>query len=307
MPLFTNYGKPKGLIVNYMKDIEQKYIPALNQQLNTNINNYPSLTRETYAVYEDDEQGVGIELSSNHVDIENRGDLFVAVSYDGMKEDAGIINLNNVQDAVDITQYSLQELGFKTPDDIIQDEIDAETREMGDKVKKSLEDEERAKKKEELLRQAEENNKNVENGPVEDTEPENDNYDEEKENYQADLSRRLSFLTGEDEGARLELEWLVLPEQSDTTTMQFVHIEMIFTHVSGENFLIETKKVNPKIQTICNIPDCIKYADKVSDKTRVIPTMVMKDERGRDLDLPDSFKGNKSDEDEEEDEYSINI
>ena len=58
MPLFTNYGKPKGLIVNFMKDIEQRYIPALNQQLDTNINNYPSLTRETYAVYQDEEQGI---------------------------------------------------------------------------------------------------------------------------------------------------------------------------------------------------------------------------------------------------------
>ena len=304
MPLFTNYGRPKGLIVNFMKDIEQRYIPALNQQLDTNINNYPSLTRETYAVYQDDEQGVSIEVSSNHRDIENRGELFVAVSYDGMKEDAGIIDLDNLQDAVNITQYSLQELGFKTPEDKKNDEADAEAKAMQDKIKKDLEDKKKAERRDEILRQAQERNQEVENQPDIETEPEEDNYEEEKDDYVSELNKKLTFLSKEDEGAVAELEWLTLPDNIQGNSAEFIHIEMNFTHVSGENFLIETKRINPKIQTICNIQDCIGYANKVSDKLRVTPTIIMKDERGRDLELP---KNMKEPEDDSDDDFSINI
>ena len=72
MPLFTNYGKPKATIANYMKDIEQRYIPALNNQLGTNINNYPKMTRETYAIYEDPDSGIDLEISSNNRNIQKK-------------------------------------------------------------------------------------------------------------------------------------------------------------------------------------------------------------------------------------------
>ncbi|MBQ2639172.1 MAG: hypothetical protein IJF92_00180 [Bacilli bacterium] len=301
MPLFTNYGKPKATIANYMKDIEQRYIPALNNQLGTNINNYPKMTRETYAVYEDSDNGIDLEISSNNRNIQNRGELYVAVSYDHMKEDVGIVNLNDVEDAVNVTQYSLQELGFKTPEDIEKERQEAELKKQQDEEAKKKAAEDAAKRKEELRKQAELQKQTQDEEPEEE-EPEEDNYDEDRTDYVEDLDNKLKYVSKIGEGAKVELEWLALPD-SDKTTREFVHIEMHFTCVSGENFLVETQKIKPKIETICNTQECINYANKVSDKLRITPQIVMKDDKGKEIKLPQ----NLADEDFEDDDFVLDI
>ena len=302
MPLFTNYGKPKATIARYMKTIEQNYIPALNQKLNLSINNYPRITRETYAVYNDDINNASIEISSNHRDLSNANDLFVAVSYDGMKEDAGIVNLNDINDAVEITSIAFQELGLKTPEQQQQEIEQKEKDRLAAEEKQKQDRENLAKRKEELRREAERDD-NEEVDDVEDDEPENDTYDEDKAQYKSEISRSLKFLADTPEGTSLELDWLYIPEASTREKIPVAHILMNMTHVSGNNFLIETKRVNPKVQTITSIEKAIEYADKISDKIRTTPQMNLKDEKGRPLQLPEDM----SSEDDEEDNFSINI
>lgn len=302
MPLFTTYGKPKATIANYMKQIEQQYIPALNQRLGTNINNYPRIARETYAVYNDDESEASVEISSNHRDLDNRGDLFVAVSYNGMKEDAGIVNLNNIEDAVEISTIAFKELGFKTPEDIEndkqQDEIDRANVEKERKQQAAA----AAKRKEELRREAERGDTEPEE--IIEPEEEPDTYDEDKVDYEKDLKRSLKFLSTTPEGSMIELDWLHMPDTADNTKMSIVHIIMNLTHVSGGNFLVETQRINPKIQTITNIDGVMEYANKVSDKLRTTPQMNLKDEKGKPLQVPEDMT---SEPDEDEDSFSVDI
>lgn len=302
MPLFTNYGKAKATIARYMKDIEQRYIPAVNQALNLNINNYPRIARETYATYVDDESGAALEISSNHRDLDNKNDLFVAVSYDGMKEDAGIINLDDMKDAVEMTSIAFQELGLKTPEQIKQDEEQKEKDRLAAEEQRKQKAADLAKRKEELRREAERGDTEVdEEEPIE--EPEEDTYEEDKPQYQSELNRSLKFLSETPEGTSLELDWLYIPNSDNKEKIPVMHVLMNMTHVSGENFLIETKRVNPKVQTIANIQKSIEYANKVSDKIRTTPQMNMKDEKGRPLQLPEDM----SDEDIEDDEFAVDI
>lgn len=299
MPLFTNYGKAKDTIANHIKDIEQVYIPALNSQLDTNINNYPKLIRETYAIYEDSEQGIQIEISSNNRDIDNKGDLFVSVSYDNMKEDAGIINLNDVQDAVNITQYSLQELGFKTAEDKENDRKREEEEKRKAEEDKQKEIERNQKRKEELRREAEKDSENDDETSTE--EPEEDNYDENKPEYETELRNKIDYVSKGAEGQTVSIDWPIIPNNQDSSKMNVVHVEVILTHISGNNFLLETRKINPKVQKVLNIEDSISYINKVSDKLREIPSIEMKDEKGKEMNLPANYNADS------DDSFSIDI
>lgn len=290
MPIFNNWGKPKDTIVTYMKDIEQKLIPAINNELGISINNYPSTERETYAIYKDQENGISLEISSNNKELENKEDLFVNVSYDHMREEAGIINLNDINDAVEIVNIALHELGFKTSKEKEQEKA-AEEEKKQQELEKKKQDLEAGKERNRQLLQDIKDGKYDKKEPKE-TEPEEDedNYDEEKSSFLKELKSSFDYVASLKDGEQvINTEWIV-PISSEGVTTQFGHISVDATHIAGNNFYLENKKIKPKISTTVNAEKAESYIEKVSDKIRTIPVITITDKDGKEIKVPQEYQ-----------------
>lgn len=290
MPIFNNWGKPKDTIVNYMKDIEQKFIPALNNKLGTSINNYPTVERETYALYKDPESGIELEVSSNNKDLDGKGDLFINVSYNNMREEAGIVNLNDINDAVEITNIALHELGFETADEIKQKKAAEEQRKQQELEKRRQDDLARQERNRQIKR-------DIADGKYDEEEPEDieepeelDTYDEDKPNYERELTGAINFVAEmSGEGQNINVEWLI-PIVTDDNNTRMGHIDVDITHLAGNNFYMENKRINPKIQKAVNGEQAKEYVNKVSDKIRTIPMITVTDEKGKEINVPQDYQ-----------------
>ena len=290
MPIFNNWGKPKDTIVNYMKDIEQKFIPALNNKLGTSINNYPTVERETYALYKDPESGIELEVSSNNKDLDGKGDLFVNVSYNNMREEAGIVNLNDINDAVEITNIALHELGFEAADEIKQKKAAEEQRKQQELEKRRQDDLARQERNRQI-KQDIADGKYDEEEPEDIEEPEElDTYDEDKPNYERELTGAINFVAEmSGEGQNINVEWLI-PVVTDDNNTRMGHIDVDITHLAGNNFYMENKRINPKIQKAVNGEQAKEYVNKVSDKIRTIPMITVTDEKGKEINVPQDYQ-----------------
>lgn len=298
MPIFKNFGKPKDTIANYLKPIEQYYIPSLNNLFDVMIDTSPILTRETYVVYEDSDIDLKIEISSNHRDITEDGDLFVSVSYNNMKNDVGIINFKNkasLEDAVDMTLNALHEIRFKTGEEQERE------KEKADLEKRYAEEQRKA---EERKRKARWSKDNIENeyadepdDTEEDTTEDSGEYKENKPEFINELDKSLQFVSDlKGEGQTITVEWVtIIPSKSDSSTRQFGHIYVTLTHIAGNNYLLENKRINPKVEKIVNSEKAKEYIEKVSDKVEQIGTIMIKDENGKDMKVPSEYVGDPLD------------
>ena len=289
MPIFKNFGKPKDTIANYLKPIEQYYIPSLNNLFDVMIDTSPILTRETYVVYEDSDIGLKVDISSNHRDITEAGDLFVSVSYNNMKNDVGIINFANkssLEDAVDLTLNALHEIGFKTGD---EQEAEKEKAELEKRYA------EEKKKSEERKRKARWSDNNIENEYADEpedsaeSEDENDDYDERKQESTTEIKSAIDYvgdLGGDNQ--TITVEWLTTVP-TDNNQFKTGHLYVILTKVSGKNFLLQNRRISPKVETIVNDTKAMDYIQKVSDKLRTIPNVEVKDDKGKEIKVPSEY------------------
>ena len=295
MPIFNSFGKPKSTIVNYMKDIEQKLIPSINNKLDISINNYPSITKETYAIYRDDLNDIELEVSSNNVDLRNKGDLFINVSYDKMREEAGIINLNDISDAVEIVNIALHELGFKSKEEIDKEKEAEQKAKEAEMEKKRQEDEARKLRNQQIKQDIADGKYDEPKEDANEEEPESDNYDEQRNDYINELNSALRFVSDlRGEGQTITLDWLI-PIPSEGNSVKMGNISAVLTHVAGNNFLLETKRINPKIEKIVNSEDAKNYLNKVSDKIRTVPVIMLADEKGKEMRIPAEYQGDPVD------------
>lgn len=290
MPIFKNFTKPRNLIVNYMKQIEQNLIPSLNSSLDININNYPKVEKETYAIYEDSNKHISIELSCNHRDIEQRDQLFATVTYNNMRVESGLISLSDIDDAVEIITISLKDLGFKTPQDIEEEKRKAEEEKKAEEERKAKEQEERKTRNAANLTNSNDSQE-LDNAEDEgDTEqPELDEYNNEKPMFLNELDSTINFVSDLDgNGQTITIEWLT-PINTSNTSFNMGHIYVILTHISGKNFLLENKKIKPKLEKSVNPESAISYIEKVSDKLNQVPNISVKDENGKDIEIPEDY------------------
>lgn len=298
MPILKRFGTPRGLIANYMKFIEQNLIPSINQSLGTSINNYPSISRETYATYNDDINKAYLEVSSNYRDLEgplsdNKGNLFVNVGYKGKRNEAGIISTKDLFDAVDKVHYAFNEIGYYTPE---EKEKKAQEKAAEEEKKKQQKAEEERKRKEradlddelDRIRQAEEER----NQPSEEEQraaDEREYQNSQRPEVLDEVNNSIDYIAG-------------LPGQDQTIkaiwnnpvedTKKWVELSVTLTHVAGNNFYLENNNIKPKIQKVVNSTQASDYIMKISDKMLQPPVVLLADERGRRLSIPkDSDNG----------------
>ena len=153
------FGSKTQNISKYTKQIVNGVFPVLKDKYEISmapdpINQRPNTV--TYTGNDFTDTRVMIDFNTNHRDFEEDGgnQVFSNVFYGMRGAKAGSYNLNNPEETADALVSTLKEIGFKTKDELNQEEIDAYNKKVADKIKEEnriKEAREKRKKDQELI------------------------------------------------------------------------------------------------------------------------------------------------------------
>lgn len=168
-------------IRKFLDTIEQELLPAMESKYNLQMYQKPVMERPVSVTYSGQDLSnktrVMFQFNSEYKDEKEQlldNQLFATVFYGFAGAKAGVIDINNIDEASEILYSSLYELGYRTSDDIEEDKQKAEQKKQQEKEAKEKEIEkarEKAKARHELM-------SNKPDTGEEDEENEEDNSDE---------------------------------------------------------------------------------------------------------------------------------
>lgn len=275
-------------ISKYIKDIQTKLFPALKNNYNLDMNENPTNISTTLATFNGQIDGDRIifEFSSNHKDLADYPNepvlfLYLYLNYKGTK--AGIINLNNINEAVEIIYAALYELGYRTQEDINKEK----ERKRQEKEKKIQDEKERMqRRKEELLNQPEDDEENEVNNEENETQSSllemNNNFDrylsilQQSNQINSQINATISYL-------------------SESNNYKIVNVYIYY--ITRTQCLVQTEGIKPKIDQQTTWDKAKNYLNKVTEKINGVIVLSAMDENGNDIELkPDEedFESNNS-------------
>lgn len=276
-------------ISKYIKNIQTKLFPALKNNYNLDMNENPTNISTTLATFNGqlNDNRVILEFSSNHKDLADYPDepvlfLYLYFNYKGTK--AGIINLNNINEAVEIIYAALYELGYRT-----QEDINKEKEKKKKEQEKKLQDEkERLKKrKEELLKQTQEDEIDYDN-----EEPEEDESKSSILEMNNDFDKYLSILQ-ENNQPNSQIN-ATISYLSENNNYKIINVNLFY--ITKNQCLIQTEGVKPKIDQQTSWDKAKNYIIKVTEKINGVIAISALDENGDDIILKPEENENNSDD-----------
>lgn len=261
-------------INKYLEDLQTKLFPALQDSYNLIINESPTKVSNTLATFvgQIDGDRVILEFSSNHRDLSdynNEPVLFLYLYYKSKGTKAGIINLNNIDEALDIIYASLYSLGYRSQEDIEEERRKIEK----DKEKKIQDEKERLKKrKEELLSQ-----------PEEEKDDDIDNEEDESESslveMNSDFDRYLSILKENNQPNSQINATISYP--SDDNNFKVVNVYIFY--ITKNQCLVQTEGIKPKIDQQSTWEKAKNYLINVTKKINGVIVLSAFDENGKEI------------------------
>ena len=277
-------------INKFIKPIQRNLFPELKQRLGLVMNNSPINDRATIATFsgELNDTRVLLEFSSNHKDLQQELDkpvLFVKVFYGSGGNEAGIINLNNISEAVDQIYSALYELGYRSEQDKADEELEKQ-----EKERKAAEEKEKAKQKEkedEEKRKADLYKDDLNNDSIED-------YDDSEEieksitDTLSDFDRYLNVM--KDENTVNGLINVTISTDNTKTSYKMLNIDLYY--ISANMCLVQTSGISPKIDKATTWEKAKDYIEKVARKVNGAMSISAVDENGSDIVLPSEEENN---------------
>ena len=280
-----SFGNIRQPIQKYQSIIERNLLPALND-IDVSMNTNPMSTRQTSLAYSGEalESRVVLEFYSNHVELQSYDKkepvLFVKTYYRSKGNAAGVINLNNISEAVDLIHSSLYELGFRTSDDLKQEELEKQQAE-------ELEKQKAAEEKEKLSQKVKNDLDNINNQP-EIEEPEEGLEDEidETETSINEFSNLFDRYLNEFKKRKKINDQMIISITMSTDNNSFKVLSINLYYISDSMCLIQTSGINPKQDTNTTWIKAKNYAIAVTKKVNGVIDVSAMDDAGRDIELP---------------------
>lgn len=153
------FGAKTPDIGKYTKQIVNGVFPILRDKYSINMAPDPINQRHNVVTYVGQDfrnTRIVIDFNTNHREFEEDGgnQVFSNVFYGMRGAKAGSYNLDNAEETADTLVYSLKQIGFKTQDELNQEEIDAYNKKMADREaaeKKAAEAREKRRKDQEII------------------------------------------------------------------------------------------------------------------------------------------------------------
>lgn len=245
----------------YIKTIDSKLLPALDERLGLKLSMQPNYTRTTKVSYGGTLEGtrVVLDFSSNHIELNDYDDnyLYCDVYYGSGGDSAGIIDLNNIDECVDQIYSALYELGYRTPEDIEEEKRAEEEKKQAEEAKKQAEEQKRQERLAQEEPEEEEQNTEQE---IEDTESE----DSLKE-YTVNFDKYLKIMTDENQmNSRMEIS--ISADVSTTEREQYKLININAFYISSMMCLLQTDGISPKVDKAVTWDKAKNYTMRVAEK-----------------------------------------
>lgn len=261
--------------------IERTLIPELNK-LDKDINLNPNAISNTLttATYEGDFKGspIALEFNTNNIGQDGGEDLFVNVYYQDKGTEAGAINSTESPDyALDLISSVLYNLGLRTDQDLADEEAERqkEERERAEKKKAEYKAQQQADAEKE---------KETEKADAEETEQERVEENQKQSNL---FDEYLSVLTQTNE-MNGSIQTSIYVEKEDGTSLQYSVLGVDCFYVSAKMCLIQTNKINPKLDKTTTWEKAKDYIFNVADKLKGTVSVAGYDADNKELELPDN-------------------
>lgn len=277
-------------INKYIKDIQTKLFPALKNSYNLNMSENPTNISTTLATFNGqlDDNRVIFEFSSNHRDLadysSNEPVLYLNLYFNYKGTKAGIINLNEINESLEIIYAALYELGYRS-----QEQLNKEKEQKQKELEKQKQDELSKIKQKRQQIDLELLNKDE----IEDSE-ENDNYQQEVEdslneiNSDFDLYKNQLIKLNELDSSITIV--IALPPNVDIKN-KFINI--VCSYVNKDICFVSTDNINPPVNQEVSWDRAKNYILKVIEKLNATSSLYASDSEGKTIEL-------SSEEDEEE-------
>lgn len=279
-----SFGNIRQPIQKYRPYIEQNLLPALND-IEVKMNTSPISIRQTSLAYSGESNAsdrIVLEFYSNHADLQdydkNEPVVFVKTYYRSKGNAAGVINLSNISEAVDLIYAALYDLGYRTSQDI---EDEKQEKQRAEEKQAKADAEERAKKKAEL--NAEIMSKAADE---EDTEPETEEPDTETEDSIAEFSSDFDKYLNVFKQRHTINDQMIISITMTTDANDFKVLSINLYYISDSMCLIQTTGINPKQDTSTSWSKAKNYAINVTKAVNGAIGVTAMDENGKDIELP---------------------
>ena len=280
-----SFGNIRQPIQKYKPYIEQNLLPALASDIEIKMNTSPISTRQTSLAYSGESNAndrIVLEFYSNHADLQdydkNEPVVFVKTYYRSKGNAAGVINLSNISEAVDLIYAALYDLGYRTSQDI---EDEKQEKQRAEEKQAKADAEERAKKKAEL--NAEIMSKAADE---EDAEPETEEPDTETEDSIAEFSSDFDKYLDVFNQRHTINDQMIISITMTTDANDFKVLSINLYYISANICLIQTTGINPKQDTSTSWSKAKNYAVNVTKAVNGAIGVTAMDENGKDIELP---------------------
>lgn len=278
----------------YLKVIQRNLLPALKSELGLVMNNEPSNLRNTTATYSGNINNtrVLLEFSSNHKDLAdaNKYDLFVKTYYGSSGNEAGIIDLTNIPEAVEQIYSALYELGYRSEQDI------ADEKARQDEEKRKAEEDKKAKEEKRKQDRELEDIKNqqmqVDEEPIEEINPAEESA-ESISDFKVEFDKYLNVL--KDEAMINGQIMSSISFSASQNQFKLINVDMYF--ISATMCLVQTSGINPKVDKAVSWDKAKNYIIKVAEKLQGTISTSAVDANGKEITISEEDTSNDIDVD----------
>lgn len=283
-------------INKFLNTIQTSLFPALNSELGIQMNPNPlniQNTKVKYSGTDSNNSRIIFEFLSNHVDINesSKGELFLNTYYNSKVADVGIIDLTNISESVELIHGALFERGFRTAQDIEEENAEAERKAKEQEEKDRIEAERKAKEDEEKRirekKQATIDKRNATRKRNKEAKLQAEQNEKDRlesiETFKTDFDKYFDILK-ESNQLNSVITAVISMEVSDTR-MKMLNIDM--TYISPTICLVVTNGINPKIDKTVSWVKAKAYCINVAEAVKGSMSISAVDENGQEIELPD--------------------
>ena len=267
----------------YIKILDNKLIPVLNEKLGVKLISQINYTRTTQISYAGsiDRNRIEVKFSSNHIELKDydKNYLYADVYYNMGGTSAGIIDLSNIDESVDQIYASLYELGFRN-----QEDLEKEKKEKEEAAEKHRQEEiekewkkvqrQRANQEKEAIEAAENQEANEDLSATESKE----SIDESHVYFDKylDTMKDANMIN-----SVINIDIMVDGEEAG----KFKNLGINLYYISSSMCLVQTNKIIPKVDKAVTWDRARDYYTRVAEKLEGVVNINAEDPDGNELEV----------------------
>lgn len=291
--IFRNVGNTTREIKNYTSNIQDDIFPMLEKYGITMSKKPFTMDKVTVGYMGDSYKDDYIKLYFNciHQELETSEDMnstsvFASIAYNGTYFKAGVIDVKKPAEAAEILYGALYEEGYRTDEESRKQQEEDKQKQQEEYKQKQ---EELARKKEEIRQYAKDNEEQENTEEMSDDEIE---YLSQVQESSKDFDRLFDIYLRKlnetnDINGKIVASIMIMNEDGSG---QFLGVDMFY--VTGNNCLVQTNKINPKIDQVSTWAKAKEYCLKVAKKLNGVMSIYAFDSKDKEIELtPEEISG----------------